>query len=92
MGGPVGPLPGRENAGVVIECGRCRSQQFRVLFIAVPVAAEASVQHGSRFLFLGSAERLSPRYCLECLECGLFLLASPDGPDPVLVRGDTRNN
>jgi hypothetical protein len=79
----------------VIECGSCQGQQFRVLFISVPVAGAA--QPGTRFLLLHrkgepGGERLTPRYCLECLGCGLFLLASPDGPDPSLVRGDTRNN
>lgn len=94
---PIGPLPGRENTGVVIECGRCQSQSYRVSFVAVPVAAAAQPWPGSRFLLLAAqgapdGERLTPRYCLECLECGVFVLASPDGPDPALVRGDTRNN
>ena len=93
----IGPLPGRENVGVVVECGRCQAQSWRVSFIAVPVAAARQPPGGGRFLLLAAqgardGRRLPPRYCLECLVCGLFVLADPDGPDPALVRGDTRNN
>jgi len=94
---PIGPLPGRENLAVVVECGRCQAQSWRVSFIAVPVAAARQPGLGGRFLLLAAkgapdGERLSPRYCLECLECGLFVLADPEGPDSALVRGDTNNN
>lgn len=92
---PIGPLPGRENTAVVVECGNCQGQAFRVAWIKVPVA-RLDGQHGTRFLLLAGKDtagiRLTPRYCLECLGCGLFVLADPDGPDPALVRGDTRNN
>jgi hypothetical protein len=86
---PIGPLPGHDNMAVVIECGQCQGQAFRVSWIAAPVAA-APVP-GFRQL-TREGQRLSPRYCLECLGCGICMLAPPDGPDPLTVRGGTRNN
>ena len=91
MSETIGPLPGQDNVGVVIECGRCQGQTFKVAFFKAPLA-HPQAQPGQFTPMVAGGRRLTPRYALTCAGCGEFLLAPPEGPDPLTVRGDVNRN
>lgn len=90
---PIGPLPGQDNVAIVVECGACKGQVFQVAWMAAPVG-DPRCDHGFRPLGTREqgGERLTPRYFLECVSCGVQLLAPPEGPDPLTVQGGPNRN